>query len=407
MPKVLLVEQYFFPEGWGGAEIPRDIAIGLRAAGFEVDVLCSKDQYAPMTEQEPEDPASHGINIFRVPRILPGPVHRLKFIRIVWFCLNALPRLMLHRGVDLYITQTNPLLIVPTVAVVSILRRKPFVIIAQDLYPEALFASGLSGSGSLLGRTLHRLFSWSYRRAARVVALGPFMRRRILEKGVRAHQVHTISNWATGDMRLVEARENPLRAEWGLAARFVVLYSGNLGVGHEFETFLRGVQRAVAAGVDAVVVFIGGGVRLPEVRALVSALGLSDRVIFKGFVPANVLPFSLGVADLAVVTLRHGFEGISVPSKLLGYMARAIPALYIGPDSDIADMIREADCGVSCLPGDAAGVADVLQRATSDRVLLRQWGEKGRQCYEARFARELALRQYVDVVREALACAQS
>lgn len=407
MPKLLLVEQYFFPEGWGGAEIPRDIAIGMREAGFEVDVLCSRDQYAPMAEQHAEDPSSRGIRIFRVPRIFPGPVHRLKLIRILWFCLCALPRLFFHRGVDLYVTQTNPLLIVPIVAVVSSLRRKPFIIIAQDLYPEALFAAGVSGPDSLLGRALHRLFSWSYGRATRVVALGPFMRGRILDKGVRAQRIRTISNWATGDIRLRDAGENPLRAEWGLADRFVVLYSGNIGVGHEFETLLRGVQRALSAGVDAVVVFIGGGARLAEVRALVSTLGLSDRVLFKSFVPADVLPLSLGIADLAVVTLREGFQGIVVPSKLLGYMARGIPALYIGPDSDIAGMIRDADCGACCPPGDDASVADVLRRSASERALLRQWGENGRRCYAARFARELALPQYVDVVREALACARS
>jgi len=36
MPKLLLVEQYFFPKG-GGAEIPRILQLGLREAGFEVD----------------------------------------------------------------------------------------------------------------------------------------------------------------------------------------------------------------------------------------------------------------------------------------------------------------------------------------------------------------------------------
>ena len=249
MAKLLLVEQYFYPDGWGGAEIPRDIATGLRKAGFDVDVLCSKDQYAPLAPDEmPEDPRSFGIRIFRVPRIFPGPIHRFKFLRIVWFCAYALPRLLFHRGVDLYVTQTNPLLIVPTVAIVSALRRKPFVIVAQDLYPEALFASGLAAPDSLPGRCLQRLFSWSYRRASAVVALGTFMRRRILEKGVSPHRVHTISNWATGDIRLVAACENPLRAEWGLGDRFVVLYSGNMGVGHEFETFLGGVQLAAKAG---------------------------------------------------------------------------------------------------------------------------------------------------------------
>ena len=403
MPRLLLVEQYFFPEGWGGAEIPRDIAIGLRKAGFDVDVLCSKDQYAPMDPEAVENPASLGIKIFRVPRIFPGSVHRLKLIRIVWFCLNAFPRLLFFRGVDLYVTQTNPLLIVPTVAIVSALRRKPFVIIAQDLYPEALFASGRSGAGSLLGRALRGLFSWSYRRATRVVALGPFMRRRILEKGVPANRIRTISNWATGDIRLVSARESPLLAEWGLVDRFVVLYSGNLGVGHEFETFLRGIRRSVTAGAELVVVFIGGGERLSEVHALVSDLRLNDRVIFKNFVPASALPFSLSIADLALVTLRSGFEGIIVPSKLLGYMARGIPVLYVGPDSDVAEMIRDADCGGCCLPGDAHAVAEVLDRASSDRGLLRRWGENGRRCYAARFARELALSKHVEVVREALA----
>jgi glycosyltransferase involved in cell wall biosynthesis len=328
-------------------------------------------------------------------------------VRIVWFCLCALPRLLLHRGVDLYVTQTNPLLIVPTVAIASALRRKPFVIVAQDLYPEALFASGLLGRDSLLGRSLQRLFSWSYRRAALVVALGPFMQRRIVEKGVHAQRIRTISNWATGDIRPSGAHANPLREEWGLDDRLVVLYSGNMGIGHEFETFLRGVQRAAAAGTDLTVVFIGGGARLPEVRALVAALNLTDRVIFKDFMPASALPFSLGLADLAVVTLRAGFEGIIVPSKLLGYMARAIPVLYIGPDSDAAEMIRDAACGACCLPGAAPAVADLLQRAANERALLRQWGENGRCRYAESFAREPALRRYVDVVREALACAPS
>ena len=145
-------------------------------------------------------------------------------IRIIWFCLYALPRLLLHRGVDLYVTQTNPLLIVPTVALVSALRRKPFVIIAQDLYPEALFASGLSSSSSFAGRALRRIFSWSYRRAARIVALGPFMQRRILDKGVLPSRIRAISNWATGAIDLIAPGENPLRKEWGLAGRFVVLY---------------------------------------------------------------------------------------------------------------------------------------------------------------------------------------
>ncbi len=407
MAKLLLIEQYFYPEGWGGAQIPRDIAIGLRMAGFEVDVLCSEDQYTPMADQTVQNPASFGIGIRRVPRILPGPVHRFKFVRVIWFCCYAFPRLLLSRGVDLYMTLTNPPLIVPTVALVAALRRRPFIIVAQDLYPEALFASGLSSSASWSGRLLQRLFSWSYRRADHVVALGTFMRRRVLAKGVNSQRVHTISNWATGDIGTLGSRNNRLRAEWGLGNHFVVLYSGNLGIVHEFETFLYGVKRAVEAGTDLLAVFIGGGVRLPEVRALVSHLDLNDRVLFKDFVPADVLPFSLAAADLALVTLRAGFEGVVVPSKLLGYMARGVPVLYVGPDSDVAEMIRDADCGACCAPGDSPAVAEVLARAARDRALLERWGQHARECYSNQFARERGLERYVELVRGALARAPS
>ena len=400
---MLLVEQYFFPEGWGGAEIPRDIAVGLREAGFAVDVLCSKDQYVPMRKDESQDPAARGVRIFRIPRILPGSVHRFKSIRILWFCLCALPRLVFHRGVDLYITQTNPLLIVPTTAIASFLRRKPLLIIAQDLYPEVLFASGAVTASSLSGRLMSRLFAWSYRRAVCVVALGPAMRQRIIEKGVAPGRIRVISNWATGDIQPIRGRENPLRTEWGMGERFVVLYSGNLGVGHEFRTLLEGVRRAWAVGVDVHVLFIGGGVRLIETHRLVSALDLDDRVTFKGFVPAEVLPFSLGLADLAVVTLRKGFEGVIVPSKVLGYMARAIPILYVGPDGDVGEMIRDANCGECCLPGDSEGVAHVLQRAASERMLLRQWGDNAQRRYGSHYTRRSALGQYVEVVHGLLA----
>jgi colanic acid biosynthesis glycosyl transferase WcaI len=400
---IVLVEQYFYPDGWGGAEIPRDIAIALSRAGVRVDALCGTEQYAPLTgDSTPANPSEYGVGIVRVPRILPGAVRKLRALRIVWFCICATP-ILLFRRLGLIATQTNPPLIVPTVALVAALRRVPFIIIAQDVYPEVLFASGAAREESLVGRCLARLFSWAYRRADRVVVLGSVMQRRIQAKGVAADKIVTISNWATGELCRHAGADNPLRAQWSLQDRFVVLYSGNLGVGHEFDTFLQGVQLAVNRGVRLAVVFIGGGSRLAEVRTRTQGLGLTECITFRDHVPAEELPWTMGIADLALVTLRVGFEGLIVPSKVLGYMARGIATLYVGPDSDIAEMIGESQCGACCLPGTPAVVADVLARAAADAALLRRWGENGRAAYAARFTRELGVGRYVDLVGQLLA----
>jgi colanic acid biosynthesis glycosyl transferase WcaI len=403
MTRVMLVEQYFYPDGWGGAEIPRDIAIALSQAGLDVEVLCGSDQYAPMPPgTTAQDPTSHRVKILRIPGIIPGPVRRFRILRILWFCLCAVPILLYSRRIDLVMTQTNPPLIVPTVALVAALRRIPFLIIAQDVYPEVLFASGAAIPKRFVSRCLVRLFSWAYRRAHQVVVLGPFMRRRVRRKGVSADRIVTISNWATGEIDRRCGQDNPLRLQWGLQNRFVVLYSGNIGVGHEFETFLTGIRIAAAKHAELMVVFIGGGSRLAEVRSLTTNLGLDERVMFRDFVPAEALPLSMGIADLALVTLRAGFEGIIVPSKFLGYMARGIPTLYIGPDSDVAEMIRNAECGACCDAGHFDSVAGVLHGAINNPSQMRRWAQNGQSFYSQHLSRELAVGQYLDLTRRAI-----
>jgi putative colanic acid biosynthesis glycosyltransferase WcaI len=401
--RIVLVEQYFYPDGWGGAEIPRDIAIGLSEAGVEVEVLCGADQYAPLPPgAAATDPTAHGVKIVRIPRILPGPARRLRTLRILWFCVCAVPALLLRSRVALILTQTNPPLIVPTVALVAALRRTPFAIIAQDVYPEVLFASGATSPDGLSGRALTRLFAWAYRRANRVVVLGSFMRQRILRKGVSPERIVTISNWATGALRREHGTANPLRVRWGLQNRFVVLYSGNIGVGHEFATFLAGVRYAAATRAELAVVFIGAGSRLDAVRDLTRSLGIEGRVMFRDFVPAEELPLSMGIADLALVTLREGFEGVIVPSKLFGYMARGIPTLYVGPPSDIAEYIETAACGACCGTGQDAAVAEVLCRAMRSPEQLQRWSDNGQSFYNQYLKRELAVRRYLDVTRDAI-----
>ena len=157
MPKLLLIEQYFYPDGWGGAEIPRDIALGLREAGFEIDVLCSRDQYAPVPPADVSaDPRASGIRILRAPRILPG---RSIASSCCGSCGSACTRahLLWHRDSDLIATQTNPPLIVPTVALVAALPRA-FHHRSQDLYPEVLFASGLPPGRARSGGDVWRDF---------------------------------------------------------------------------------------------------------------------------------------------------------------------------------------------------------------------------------------------------------
>jgi glycosyltransferase involved in cell wall biosynthesis len=151
-------------------------------------------------------------------------------------------------------------------------------------------------------------------------------------------------------------------------------------------------------------VIFGDGARLGEVRALVDELGIADFVTVAPLVPADRLPESLGIADLGVVTLRKGFEGLMFPSKLLGYIARGIPVLYIGPESDAAALVRSLCCGFSIGNGDIDAVADAIVNAQRDPSRLCGLGRAGRRAYEVGLTREHALASYESVLSR---CVQS
>ncbi len=65
-----------------------------------------------------------------------------------------------------------------------------------------------------------------------------------------------------------------------------MVYSGNLGVGHEFEHVAERphvVRKKIA---NIALVIIGGGSRLQQVRDRVAELMLTEFVIFSDFLPA-------------------------------------------------------------------------------------------------------------------------
>src|SRR5215467_1389033 len=308
--EIVFTEQFYYPDSWGGAQIPRDITSHLSRSGMGVQVICGSEPYANVEGDQVEDPRAVGVSIRRVPRLIRGDIHRFKLLRQLWFYLVVFPMLILRRSPAAFVTQTNPPLLVPLVAFAAWIHRRPLVIVAQDLYPEVLFAHGLAANGSVLGRSLHAIFRWAYRRAAAVVSLGPVMTDRLTQKGVDITRIHTISNWATGLEPLVRGPDNKLRSLWGLEGCFTIVYSGNLGVAHDVETPIRAIREVADKIPQLRLLFVGGGSRLAEAKRLVNELDLSRSVQFRPFVSLAQMSHSMGLADVALVTLREGFEGL-------------------------------------------------------------------------------------------------
>jgi colanic acid biosynthesis glycosyl transferase WcaI len=400
---VVFVERYFFPEGWGGAQIPRDITAELARAGLKVAAVCGRDQYIAERAVENQDPRKLGLSIWYVPRYRLSKSSSKSILSQLWFCTIASMTILFRSPPTLFIVQTNPPFVVVTLSAIAAILRRPFIIVAQDLYPEVMIAHGMLNRTSLLGRALMKLFRRAYQNAAYVVSLSPNMTTRLTEKGVSADRIREICNWATGDPGVVRGSANKVINQWDLSGKFVVLYSGNLGIAHEAETIVRAVAIAKAHVPQLRLVFVGEGGRIDATKRLVEELGLREFVMFRPSVPTAMLPHVLGAADLALVTLLPGFEGLVVPSKLFGHMARGIPTMYIGPrNSDIAIFLSMSSGGIAVANGDVDAAAASLVELAGDRLALEQMGASAANYYNEHFSRELGLTAYRKLVESVI-----
>jgi glycosyltransferase involved in cell wall biosynthesis len=274
----------------------------------------------------------------------------------------------------------------------------------MDLHPDAEVASGMLASTSFVARFLEWANRVGYRHADFVVDLGPYMKQRIIDKGVARERTHTVHVWSAKEEIVPTPRaENPVMRELGLENRFVVMYSGNAGVVHDFRDILE-AMRTLSGDPSIYFLFVGNGPRRAEIERYVSQHGITN-FQYRDYFPREQLRYSLSVADAHLISLRAPFVGISVPGKLYGIMASARPALFVGPARcESAETIREAGCGVVIDPDDgnaSDAIVAQLRAWAADRAQAQSLGAKGRDAFLARYEREPNVRAFTRVIQSA------
>ena len=109
--------------------------------------------------------------------------------------------------------------------------------------------------------------------------------------------------------------------------KFIVQYSGNIGVTHNVETLIE-IAELLKDNTDILFQIIGRGPRKSKLENLVKEKNLPN-CVFLPFQTDDMFPYSLSAADVGVVILDETTSKGSVPSKSYNLMSYGIPSLYI------------------------------------------------------------------------------
>jgi putative colanic acid biosynthesis glycosyltransferase WcaI len=393
-PRLLVLNQYYWPGVEATAHLLSELCSAL-ADEFDITVVTGMVQGAGSPGRATRD----GVEILRVnstsfdrSRLSMRAANYLSYLG-----LSFLEGLRVERP-DVVLCMTDPPVIADLALVIARRFDAPLVVVSQDVFPEVAVALKRLDNPAVVG--LLRLATRLYlRRADRVVAIGETMRERLREKGADGERIVVIPNWVDTSHLEPRPRDNAWARERDLVGRFVVMHSGNIGHAQDLdalvraETFLRDLD-------DLRIVLIGGGARRDELKALARLLA-TERTLFIGYQPREVLAESLSAADVHVVGLARGLSGYVVPSRLYGILAVGRPVIVAAEaDSETAKVVEEVGCGVVVPPGRPELIAAAIRSAHDGELDLEAMGRRGREYVTSEGDRRVAVGRYRRLLRE-------
>ncbi len=402
----VLVTEYFHPDTASTGQLMTDLAVGLEERGLDMTVYTGQPNYhSGSNERQPRESTHEGVLVKRIraPQLRQSSLIRRLFNWLVFTAWMTVALLVSRPDRDRELVfVSNPPMLPIAMWLVCRLRGWDYTYVVYDLYPDQPVELDYLDEDGIVARLWRRLHRRTFHAAENVVALGPVMRERIVESanpGFDPDTVSIIHNWEDEEFIEPMAKsDNWFSKEHDLVEPFTVLYSGNIGEFHDLETIVE----AAATFEDEPVRFliVGEGDNKQPIVDLAERLDVrGDTVRFLPYQPWDDLPYSLTSADVSVVTVKEGFEGVCVSSKLYTAMAAGMPVLCIAqPHDDEARIVDDHDAGIHVPQGDVDGVVEAIRRWRDDPDVVDRQGTSARESFERNFTTEQSIDAYYELL---------
>jgi glycosyltransferase involved in cell wall biosynthesis len=401
--KILVVSQYFWPEGF----IINDIVRTLDELGHEVVVATGKPNYpdgkifdgycAKGTQRERY---LEKIDVLRVPLWPRGKGGAknliLNYLSFVLAGLLFLPWMLRKREFDaILIFAPSPILQAIPAIPLKWLKKAKLALWVQDLWPESLAATGFVRNPHVL-----RVVGWLVRGIYHCCDTLLVQSQAFVEPVLRYADPKKIVYYPNSmDVRpLAETVSIPSELSDFLEAHFCVVFAGNLGTAQALDTLVQAAEH-LKEDADIRLVVVGSGSRLAWLQAQKTLLALDNLVLVGRYPPQSMPQIFERSAALLVSLNAEAIFAQTVPSKIQAYLAAGRPIIAC-LNGEGARIIQEAGAGVSS-PAEqvlplVAAIREMYSLSDAEREAM---GEAGRAYFDRNFDMDTQVRRLIDLLQ--------
>lgn len=395
-PAILFLNRSYWPDAEATGQLLTELCEDL-ANSFDVSVVVGQPNQNPSNIPFRKR-GRETKNAVTIQRVWNSRLRKSSFlgraINLVTYLITSSVRSLFLRRPDVVVVETDP----PLLCFLGLVLRRRYacklVVYLQDVYPDVALKLGKLPDGFLY-RQLKLWMHRAYRRADRVIVLSEDMRQLLLESGVREDRIAIVPNWVDTSLVRPIKEGNAFRERHKLLNKYVVMYSGNLGLSQRLEHFLEAAR--LLADVDEIrFVLVGDGATKEALLERASHLAL-ENVLFLGYQAKSDLADSLSAADLHFIVLDPTIAGCLMPSKMYGILASGTPMLAAAPaTSELARIVADQAVGFVVDFGDPGAIAERIEWAYRNRAALDQMGQRARQLAVEQYDRKCITRRFGD-----------
>jgi glycosyltransferase involved in cell wall biosynthesis len=238
--------------------------------------------------------------------------------------------------------------------------KRPFAFLVYDIYPEALSTYRYVNKASLIYKIWVKTNHKVYNRAKKLFTLSSGMKSAMLNYGLPAQKIEVVPIWTNADFfKAIPIDENIFLKQNNIRDKFIIGYSGNLGLSHPIEKLLD-LAELLNEYNDILFLIIGEGEKKNALIDYKNKLSLSNVKIL-GFQETLIFPHVLHALDVGVITLDAKAKDLSVPSKTYNLMSAGKPLLGISSQkSELAKLINENQIGKNFAEDDLDGMKSFI-----------------------------------------------
>lgn len=388
--RVLIWSQYFWPENFH----INAVAQALHAQNIEVTVLTGKPNY-PEGEIYDGYKASGihreeyaGIEVIRIPIRQRDKSSRkglvLNYLSFIFSGYLFAPYALRGKKFDVvFVYAPSPLLQALPAIYIAWLKSSPLVLWVQDIWPEALVATGFIKNKWLL-QLVGLAVRYIYRFSDSILIQSEGFRASV-EKWIRKKdKIHYFPNSAEGVQVNQPASKQGILVAKGIASSFSVVFAGNIGTAQSCETIVEAAN--LLRDIPSIKFYLVGGGRMAEAIARSVEDSQLNNVVMTGQVPVEDMDLIYASSSVLLLTLRDDPAlSLTIPSKLQGYLAAGKPVI-VSCNGEAVNVVNCAQAGLTCRAGDAVALAEAVmalyEMTPDERELL---GKNGRAHFDAHY----------------------